>query len=487
MPKKNLKVLFASAELHPFAKAGGLADVAGSLPVALKKLGADVRVIMPKYGLIDEKKHKLKKILSDVKISSGGSIKKVNVFEGVLPGSKVKVYFIDNKKYFGKKEIYWDGNDPKKFISDPERFLFFSLACLHVLPKLKFKPDVAHAHDYHASLIIDLIKASNEEYFKNIKTILTIHNLNYQGKANPKVLTVGNLTKNSLPSLKVDLKDGDVNFFVQGIMNADVITTVSETYAKEIMTEKFGAGLENIIKKRKKDLYGVVNGLDIDFFNPSRDKNIEYNYSVKSLKKKELNKLYLQKKVGLPQDKNIPLVGFVSRLAWQKGIELIDQKFGELNCQFVFLGTGQKEYEEQLERMAKKYPNKVATNIMFDAKFANQIYAGSDIFLMPSRFEPCGLGQMIAMRYGAVPIVRATGGLKDTVAKFDNKNKKATGFVFNKFSSDALHRELKRALQIYHNDKKTWKLVQTQGMKQDFSWNVSARKYLKLYKKIIKK
>ncbi len=483
MPKTKLKILFVAAESVPFVKVGGLADVVGSLPPALKKLGTDVRVIIPKYGFIEKKNHKIKKIISGIKIASGKNMEKVNVWQGVIPDQKVKVYFIENRKFFQSKKVYLNGEKNIKNISDEERFLFFSLASLKVLSYLKFKPDIIHAHDYHTSLVTDLVKTSGN-YLKDIKTVLTIHNLNYQGRADLNILKISNLSPNSLESLSVDVLDGNINFMFQGILNADLITTVSPTYAKEIMTSKYGAGLEKIIRKRKKDVYGIINGLDVNFFNPQKDKFIKKRYSVKTLNKKVENKIFLQKKLGLPQDKNIALVGLVSRLAWQKGIELIKEDFGKLDCQFVFLGTGQKEYENYLKRMAKKYPKKVSANIMFDIKLANQIYAAADIFLMPSRFEPCGLGQMIAMRYGAVPVVRGTGGLKDTVIKFDGRNKKSTGFVFEKFSSQALYRELKRSLKVYYNDKKIWKKIIQTGMKQDFSWKASAKKYLKLYQKL---
>lgn len=487
MPKKKIKVLFASAEVAPFAKTGGLGDVVGSLPGPLKKLGTDVRIVMPKYGFIDSRKNKLKKIKSNIAIASSFKMEKINLWEGFLPGSKVLVYFIENKKYFSENKVYFST------AFDSERFLFFSLASLQILPVIGFKPDVIHCHDYHAAMIPDLIKASSglNKNLRNIKTVYTIHNFIYQGQSDPKILSAGNLSKNSLELLKKDAKDGDINFVVQGVLGSDAVTTVSETYAKEITTKEFGAGLEKIIRKRRKSLTGILNGIDVDFFNPAKDKNIYRKYSLKSINKKKDNKTYLQKKLGLDVNPDTPLIGLVSRLTWQKGVDLISDKIGELDCQLVFLGTGEKKYEDHLKKLAKKYPNKISANILFDVKLANQIYASSDIFLMPSRFEPCGLGQMIAMRYGAVPLVRETGGLKDTVQRLSDKDLKtgkaanAKGFSFKDQSQETLYKELKRAVGVYHNNKAIWKGILENGMNEDFSWNKSAQKYLELYRKII--
>ena len=466
--KKKLKVLMAAAEIAPLAKVGGLADVVGSLPPAIKKLGVDIRLILPFYGSV-KNKIKAKKIKGNVSVCSGGKTEKIAIWEGKLPGTSVTIYLIENKKHFGKDEVYFGNNS--------ERFLFFCLSIFHTLPIAKFQPDVIHCHDFHTALLINIIKATNTDYYKDIKTVYTIHNLNYQGSSETEILSTGNLTKNSLKSLTRDAQDGDINFMVQGILNADLVTTVSKTYSKEIMTSMYGAKLENIIKKRKKDLHGIINGIDVDFFNPANDKNIKKRYSPTTIKNKTVNKTYLQKTLGLPKDDNIAIVGIVTRLAWQKGIELITEKFLDLNCQFVILGTGQKKYENYLKKLAKKYPTKFSANIMFDIKLAQQIYASSDLFLMPSRFEPCGLGQMIAMRYGSVPVVRATGGLKDTV---DPK----VGFRFNKFETNDFYHSLNHALNVYYNKPKDFKKMQITGMKKDFSWSRSAKEYLKLYKKL---
>jgi len=463
--------------MAPLAKVGGLADVVGSLPPALVKLGYDVRIALPLYGLLDKKKILAKKILADIAIKSAGEEIKINLWQAKVSG--IIVYLIDCPKYFRGKEIY---SGSKKIYSgdkDSERFLFFSLAILHVLPALKFKPDIIHCHDFHTALIPNLLQTAKNPYFKNTKTLYTIHNLNHQGKSAIEVLSTGNLNKDSLKSLSRDAQDGDINFMVQGIESSDLVNTVSPTYAKEITTSIYGAGLEKVIRANKDKISGILNGIDIDFFDPAKDKFIKQNYTLKTLDKKADNKLALQKQLGLKQDKNMPLAGLISRLVWQKGLELFTEEVAKLPCQFVFLGTGEKKYENQLKKLAKKYPDKISAQITFDIKLAQQIYAASDIFLMPSRFEPCGLGQMIAMRYGTIPLVRATGGLADTV------NKKI-GFSFSDFSPEAFLKTLKDALDLYYKKPRKWKKMQKRGLKKDFSWNKSAKEYLKLYRQLLK-
>ncbi|MFH1745068.1 MAG: glycogen/starch synthase [bacterium] len=471
--KNKLKILMLSAEVAPFAKVGGLADVVGSLPSALEKVDCDARVIVPLYGVVDRKKYNLKKIYSNAVVVSDKKKAVFNLWQSFFPGTNTPIYFIESLKYFAGEKVYSGRNDE-------ERFLFFSSAALHALSLIKFVPDIIHCHDCHTALVPDILKVGNFENLKNVKTIYTIHNFAYQGKTDVETLKIGNLKKDSLKSLAYDALDGDINFTVQGILNADIVTTVSRRYAREILTKEYGAGLDNIIRKRKKDLYGIVNGIDIDFFNPEKDKFISKNYSVKTLKEKIRNKTALQKEVGLPVDADVPLVGMVSRFVSQKGIDLISDKFGSLDCQFVFLGTGQKKYEDMLKNFAKKFPKKVSANISFNISLAQKIYAASDMFLMPSQFEPCGLGQMIAMRYGTVPVVRATGGLDDTV---DN----TVGFKFKKMSSAEFYNKLKEAITIYKKNKNKWKNMQINGMKRDFSWNKSAKEYLTVYRKALKK
>ncbi|MEI6597385.1 MAG: glycogen/starch synthase, partial [bacterium] len=402
----KLKILITAAEVTPIAKVGGLGDVIGALPKALKKIKLDARVIMPFYGAIDKNKYKIKLIKSNIKINA----ELINLWQTNLPDSTVPVYLIEHN-IFKNKEIYSTAlaDGP----TDIKKFFFFSQAILESIKAINFAPDVIHLNDWHTASVATLLKTGykNNLFFKETKTIYTIHNLANQGATKTK------------------------NYMAEGILSADLINTVSPTYAKEILTKKYGAGLENILAKRKKQLFGILNGIDTGFFNPATDNLIDQKYSLKNLEKKAVNKLALQKQLGLPIDKNTALVGLVTRFVWQKGTELIIEKFSKLNCQFVFLGTGEKRYEEALLNLAKKYPKKFKILIKFDEGLAHKIYAGSDIFLVPSRFEPCGLTQMIAMRYGSVPVARLTGGLADTVNK---KN----GFTFINFTSSEFYKAL---------------------------------------------
>jgi starch synthase len=484
MKEKKLKILFSAAELAPIAKAGGLGDVIGALPKNLIKLGCQIKIILPFYGFIDKKKYPIKKI-GVIKIATGNGGERASLWQTFIPKTKIPVILIGHKIFsgqsiYGSERIQLKGKYTRA-LNDIEKFSFFSHATLEAIKKINWQPDIIHCHDWHTASIPDYLKTiyKNDKFFKNTKTIYTIHNLANQGIALPEIIGFSKLNPD-LPIIKADLKNGDINFMVQGILGADLVTTVSPTYAKEILTHYEGAGLDNILQKRKKDLYGILNGIDTDFFNPAKDNLIKKKYSAASLDKKMANKLALQKRLGLPQDKNIALIGFISRFVWQKGIELITPEFSKLNCQFVFLGAGQPKYENHLKNLAKKYPKTFNAQIAFDEKLAHLIYAGADIFLVPSRFEPCGLTQMIAMRYGAVPIVRATGGLADTV---NNK----VGFKFKNFNSGALYKELEKALNLFYNKPAEWKKLQINGMKKDFSWDKSAKEYLKLYKKVLLK
>jgi len=471
MSGTDIKVLMVSAEAAPLAKAGGLADVVPSLSSSLEAMGCQVRLIIPKYGFIDERKYNLEKIYSHVEVVTEGIKEEVHVWQTVLQPAGLKVYLIEKEKYFGKNKIYW-GNNPK-------RFLFFSRAVLKVMPFLEYQPDIIHCHDFHTALVPALTKIGKNYKRSGIATAYTIHNLNYQGRAGKEVLATGNIDENSLESLGRDSQDGDVNYMVQGIIHADVVNTVSPSYAEEISREKFGAGLERIIRKYKKKIRGRVNGIDETYFNPREDKDLFRNYSINSLGDKAENKEKIQQKTGLPIEPDKVLIGFISRLVWQKGLDLIDDELMELDAQFLFLGTGDKKYEKKIKKLAEKYPHKVNAQIMFDEKMAKQIYAGADMYLLPSRFEPCGLGQMIAMRYGTVPVVRNTGGLKDTV----DTN---TGFTFNEFDNSALLKTIKQAMNVYNEHPKKWRKLQKNGMEKDFSWDKSAKKYLKMYKNVEK-
>ncbi|OGF24047.1 hypothetical protein A3H09_01825 [Candidatus Falkowbacteria bacterium RIFCSPLOWO2_12_FULL_45_13] len=471
MENHKLKILIAAAEVTPIAKVGGLGDVIGALPKALKKLNLDARVIIPFYGAIDKNKYKIELTGKNIKVGDDS----IDLWQTTLPDSAVPVYLIEHGLFNGR-EIY--SNALADDASDINKYLFFSNAILAGLKAINFRPDVVHLNDWHTAAAAGLLKTDyqNDQYFKQIKTLYTIHNLANQGPA------------------------GQNNYMAEGILNADLVNTVSPAYAEEILTKEYGAGLEKILAKRKKRLYGILNGIDTDFFNPETDQFIKQNYSGKTLEKKIVNKTALQGRLGLPPDKDIALVGLVTRFVWQKGVELITKKFAKLNCQFAFLGTGEKSCEQALLKLAHKYPAKFKVLIKFDERLAHEIYAGSDIFLVPSRFEPCGLTQMIAMRYGSIPVVRATGGLKDTVISWSDsllinlsasgegaRRVKATGLTFENFNSDEFYKTLETALEIYYHQPKVWRQLQLNGLKQDFSWKKSAKEYLKLYKKLLSK
>ena len=505
MANDKIRVLFLSAEVAPLAKVGGLGDVAGSLPPALKKLGADIRICMPLYGSIDRKKYKIKKV--ETQDPASQRYMGYKIWETRLPGSDDIVYLIEHE-FFNNPDVYWGKHRriKTKFFrgsADIIRFTLFTEMALAAAEAINFKPDIIHANDWHTSLASGLLhkKKGKSDHFKNTKVLYTIHNLANQGVADPEIVEFCGLKKDRL-CIREDLKNGDLNFMVQGILTSDIITTVSPTYAREILTAEHGAGLEKLLRRRRNDIIGIVNGIDTKFFNPSSDKFIPANYGLKSAGSKKKNKLALQKKLGLPVDGGKALISIVSRLVFQKGLDLIDDKMIEkLKMQFVILGTGQREIERQLLMLAKKYPQKLKVLLKFDEALAHLIYAGSDIFLMPSRFEPCGLGQMIAMRYGTVPVVRATGGLKDTVknfqfpitnfqsnpkSKIQNPKFISTGFVFNKHTPAELLNKLQQALDIFYDHRDVWRRLQVNGMKADFSWNKPAREYSDLYRKMIK-
>lgn len=486
-----------ASECTPIAKVGGLGDVIGSLPKALTELGLDVRVAIPRYGVIDEKKYPSELIASGVKVNG----EKIDIYQTFLPGSQIILYLLDNKKHFAENNIYFGRTAFVGSFKEIERFLFFSKSVLEIFPALNWSPSMIHCNDWHTAIVAPLLKIKNftppakfaggarkalcsdTAKIKNIKTLLTIHNLANQGKWQAgEILNFLGLKGDELESLKIRDKKGDFNILQQGIINSHLLNTVSKNYAKEILTQEYGEGLENWLLLRQKNLFGVLNGIDYDRFNPETDSYLKANYSFKNLDKKIENKIDLQKILKFQKNPQIPLLGIINRLTPQKGVDLIIEIIPEivkLNCQLVILGVGRKDYERKLLELSYKYPKNISTQIKFDPILAQKIYAGVDIFLMPSKFEPCGLGQMISMRYGTIPIARKTGGLADTV-----KNKK-TGFLFKEYKSEALLKTVKEALEFYENPQKWQKFIK-RAMTEDFSWKKSAKEYLKLYKKLIK-
>lgn len=474
-----MKILFAAAEAAPFIRTGGLGDVAGALPKALAKLGQDVRVIVPLYGAIPQEYRQNMSFVGSTFVDLAWRRQYCGVFQAAYDG--VTYYFVDNEYYFKRPGGIYGHFD------DGERYAFFSKAVCEVLSMIDFTPDILHCNDWQTALIpvfLDVFYRFSSE-MQNIKTVYTIHNIEFQGRYD-KYLIGDILGLSPAASELVEFK-GDVNYMKGGIESAAAVTTVSRTYAEEIMYPFYGYGLEDILAARKFKLFGVVNGIDTDLFNPATDKTLFQNYDVKTLAKKKENKKGVCEMFNLPYDENRPLIALVSRLTEQKGLDLIMGVIDEImnmNCSFIVLGKGDWRYEERFEKDVQvRYPANFRASISFSNQLASQLYAGADMFLMPSKFEPCGLSQMIAMRYGTVPIVRETGGLKDTVEPFDAETGKGTGFTFASYNAHDMLGAIKRGVSAYA-DAKTWTKIQKNGMKKDFSWTESAREYLKIYQNL---
>lgn len=478
-----MKILYVAAEAVPFAKTGGLADVAGSLPKALKADGVDVRVIMPKFGKIPEAYRNAMEHVYDGELPVAWRKKYVGLDKYELDG--VTYYFVDNEEYFNREGFY--GYD-----DDAERFSFFSRAVLDLLQAMDFWPDVIHTNDWHAGLVNVFLKLEHmgDARYERIKTVYTIHNLKYQGV----------FPKDVMPDvLGLDWKyfnNGDlefydaVNFMKGGIIYADAITTVSKTYAKEIQYPYFGEHLDGLLRSREQDLSGIVNGIDYSVYNPRTDKYIFETYDEESLDRKLDNKIALQKSLGLPERRNVPLIAIVSRLVEPKGMDLVVRMMDGIlqheDIQLVVLGTGEKRYEDWFKGLAWRYPKKVSVNIYFSNELAQRIYAGADIFLMPSKYEPCGIGQLIALRYGTIPVVRQTGGLKDTVQQYNKYTQEGNGFVFENYNAHEMMYALKRALSFYGNYE-IWHKIQLNAVQADYSWKRSAKEYEALYERLTAK
>ena len=468
-----MNVLFVAAEATPLVKVGGLADVIGSLPKALIERGHDVRVIMPRYGIIKADEFPVIPVIDNLNIEVMKTTKQVSLKLTEL-GSGVKVYLLDSDEFYNSTEVY--GKDELR------RFFLFCRAILDILPELDWQPDIIHCHDWHTALIPLWLKKNGSHY----ASIFTIHNLAYQGFFDGNFLVDVGL-ENDWQLRPAGAPDPPLNFMSQGILWADVVTTVSETYASEILTPEYGVGLDYLLRYRQGRLFGIVNGLDYDEFNPATDAFIPNRYDVSTLDKRIGNKLALQKRAGFIEDATVPLVGMVSRLDEQKGLDILtagfDPLFQNTEVQLVILGKGREGYHDLLRQAVSRYPQKLAVFIDFDDALARLIYAGCDMFLMPSRFEPCGLGQLISMRYGAVPIVHHTGGLVDTVQELAQDLSKGSGFVFQDYDSGAMLTAIQRAVNSYK--KKAWQNVMRRIMALDFSWQASARKYEALYRKAL--
>ena len=472
-----MKVCFIAAEAAPFVKVGGLGDVIGSLPKSLREFGVDARVILPLYSSIDRERFGLKYKAYQF-VDLGWRHSYCGIFETEVDG--VPCYFVDNEQYFNRDSIYGQADDG-------ERFAFFSKAALEILPALDFKPDVVNVNDWHTALSViylDVLKSREAEFYKDMKSVLSIHNIEFQGRFNP--YEMGNLFGLENKYFDALIYNGDVNLLKGAIQLADRVNTVSETYAREILDPYFSYGLDKILTVEQGKLRGILNGIDVDKFNPKTDPMIPVNYDLKTFEDKVQNKLAFQKEMDLEVNADIPLIGMVTRLTHQKGIDLILQASEEIlktGAQLVILGTGDAHYESALRSLEHYRHDRVRSILLFSNEMSAKIYAASDLFLMPSKTEPCGLSQLISMRYGTVPVVHRVGGLRDTVIPFTGVE--GNGFTFESFQAGDMMDAIYRAVTCFYQSPDEWKQIIKNNLQKDVSWEQSAKKYLDLYHEVV--
>ena len=478
------KILFVASEAVPYIKTGGLADVVGSLPKYFDKEKYDVRVILPKYACMDELLLAQLKFVCHFYVNLNWRKQYVGIFTTEYKG--VRYYFVDNEFYFAGDKPY------NNIYEDVEKFAYFSKAVLESLPYIDFAPDILHCHDWQTGLVPVYLRTTygSDNFYAGIKTIFTIHNMKFQGRWKIReVMDSTGLPEHIFRTASGLESYGESNYLKGGIVYADAVSTVSPEYAKEITTREGGEGLDGLMNARIDSLYGIVNGIDYEEFNPETDPHIETNYTVKNaVAGKRKNKLALQKMLGLPVRDDVFMIGIISRMTSQKGFDLIayilDEIFDTMDVQFVVLGTGEGQYENMFHHFHNKYPDKLWAHIGYSDEYAHKIYASCDAFLMPSLFEPCGLGQMMAMRYGTLPIVRETGGLKDTVEAYNEYENTGTGFSFSNYNAHEMLFILRYAQNIYKENRSRWNEIVQRAMQKDFSWGASAKSYETLYDKV---
>lgn len=476
-----MKILFTASECVPFVKTGGLADVVGALAPVLARQGHDVRVILPMYTAIPQKWQNQMEYLLDFEVQLGWRRQYCGV--QVLKKDGVTYYFLDNKYYFGRPYIYGLGGD------EYERYGFFCRACLNVLPLIDFAPDVLHAHDWQSGMIPALLKIqyAHLPFYANIRTMYTIHNLQYQGIFGIKeVQDVLGLGDGLWSSDKLECY-GCANFMKAALVYADIVTTVSPSYAEEITTAYYGERLDGLIRARHDSVFGVLNGIDVEEYNPETDPMIYKNYTIENIEAKVENKVKLQEALGLEVNPDVPLIAMIGRLSNQKGLDLVDCVLGDImqeNVQLVVLGMGEARYTNLFSWAEQQYRGRMAARFAMDHELAHRLYASADFFLMPSLFEPCGLSQLMSLRYGTIPIVRETGGLRDTVLSYNEYTQEGNGFSFLNYNAHDMLNVIRRALSYYRDHKDVIKLLQTRGMGGDYSWTHSAKEYVKLYNRL---
>lgn len=482
-----MKIAFAASEVFPFAKTGGLADVAGALPKDIALSGHEIKVFMPKYNFVDEDKYNLKYCweIGEIPIKVNGILRFIHLHQANLPDSDVEINFIDCPHYFFRGQVYT--NDP----DEGERFILFSEGMIEVLLRLKWSPDIIHCNDWQTGMLPLFVKYkySRESLFNNTKFLFTIHNIGYQGIFPIETLTFEDINKELFyPGGPVEMF-GNINFMKAGIVLSEIINTVSPTYAKEILTPEYGAGLENVLKTRAKDLYGILNGVDYNTWDPANDKLIPFRYNPQYLSGKIKNKTFLLEHFHLEYDQDVPLIAIISRLVSQKGFDIVADSINllmKLNAQWIIIGSGEDKFEQLFNSLSHNFRDRVAVYIGYNNELAHIAEAAADIFLMPSLYEPCGLNQIYSLKYGTVPVVRKTGGLNDTVLDWHESKstgeESGTGFSFEDYSGFSLYKALNRAIDTYR-DTITWRKIQKNGMLKNYSWGNAAMAYVDLYYK----
>jgi len=484
----GLNVLFLSPEAVPFAKTGGLADVAGSLPEALKRQGADVRMVLPYYAMVKEKKFEVRPIIDGLTVPLGDEGLEANVLE-THTNDGVPVYLLAREDLYDRPNLY--GNAMADYYDNLERFAFFSHGALRIAERLKFKPDVIHCHDWQTGLVPALVRGpyADNSFVGGAPTVFTIHNLGYQGLFPAEKLAVTGLSRSRFFHLEGLEFWEKISLLKAGVVYSDAVTTVSPTYAKEIQTDEYGKGMEGILVRRRDALFGILNGVDYKLWDPARDVHLPENYSPKKMAGKRKCKESLMAEMGLDASLNErPLLGMISRLDTQKGLDLLVEILSDilaLDVGLVVLGSGDETIQQAIQNVADAHRGRIGLKIGFDDPLAHRIMAGVDIFLIPSRYEPCGLTQMYALKYGTVPVVRATGGLEDTIIPFDPQTGEGNGFKFAAYESKALLGAIANALGLFQNAK-AWKQLMGNGMGADFSWDRSAQAYMDIYRSLMK-
>jgi starch synthase len=474
-----LRVLVVASEGVPYVKTGGPADVIGALPQALRRLGHDVRVILPRYNSIDPERWHLHPIKTDLAVPIDRTTETVRILQ-TPEGAGVPFYFIEAEHYFQREKLYG-------YNDDGDRFILFCRAALEFVRSIGWQPDIIHCHDWHTAIIPNWTKTiyKDDPFFASTATVYTIHNLAYQGIFGYRILEVAGIAEEGFIYPEVPELANVVDLMGRGILYADVVSTVSPRYAREILTPEFGERLDPLLRERKDRLYGILNGIDIAEYNPATDAHIASHYDAFSLDQRAANKRALQERLKLPVDPHVPLIGVISRLTDQKGFDLLDEiaiPLLEQGVQWVVSGTGDQHYHSMFQRLASRYAQQVSIHLTFNQELSQQIYSGSDLLLMPSRFEPCGSTQMLAMRYGSIPVVHRTGGLADTVQNFDPATDSGNGFNFTRYNPFHLFASIVRALEVYQFAD-AWRNLMQRAMLADYSWDASAEQYVALYRR----